>query len=154
MHSHAAFLPSFASDVQSSRMQLLMGRTSGPMKPPRGGSAWWVDQLTLAWDMSSHLTMCRWIWDVQSWSWLPLPMDISFGPVPILTVSQVKTRQSGPPNDFVLILFCMYSPAHALIWIQVTSANWMLMIVVMVVISKQICSPKFIIYTHRLKTMT
>ena len=43
------------------------------------------------------------------------------------------------PNEFELIILCIYSPAHALMWMATTSANWILMVVVMAVLSKQVC---------------
>src|SRR5882757_201021 len=42
------------------------------------------------------------------------------------------------PNEFVLTFFCIYSPAHAIIWQVTTSANWMSMFVIMALISKQV----------------
>jgi hypothetical protein len=42
------------------------------------------------------------------------------------------------PNEFELHLLCIYSPAHALMWMVTTSANWIMMVVVMVVLSKQV----------------
>ena len=42
------------------------------------------------------------------------------------------------PNEFESHLLCVYSPAHALMWMVMSSRNWILMVVVMAVLSKQV----------------
>ena len=42
------------------------------------------------------------------------------------------------PNEFELYLLCVYLPAHALMWMVTSSANWILMVVVMALLSKQV----------------
>jgi len=37
-----------------------------------------------------------------------------------------------------LILFCIYSPAHALLWMATASNNWMLTLALMVIVSAQL----------------
>lgn len=49
------------------------------------------------------------------------------------------------PNEFELVLLCLYSPAHALMWMVITSANWIPIVIIMVILSKQVC------FTSRLK---
>ena len=50
-----------------------------------------------------------------------------------------QNRTIWLPYEFVLTLFCVYSPAHALLWMATTWANWMLMAMVMILLSKQVC---------------
>jgi hypothetical protein len=66
----------------------------------------------------------------------------------------VRNGTIWTPNDFLFILFCVYSPAHALIWMLVTPTNLILVIVIMVIISKQVGPLKFVTYAHRLIMMT
>jgi Protein of unknown function (DUF2418) len=53
-------------------------------------------------------------------------------------VSRNVTMAVWFPTEFELMLFCVYSPAHAFIWMVTTSANWILMVVIMVTLSKQV----------------
>jgi len=51
--------------------------------------------------------MCRWI-GIAVLIMASIAMDISFGPVPILAVSQVETGRSGPPTTSCWSV-CVYS---------------------------------------------
>jgi hypothetical protein len=35
------------------------------------------------------------------------------------------------PGEFELALFCIYSPAHAVLWMAITQSNWIWMLDVM-----------------------
>ena len=43
------------------------------------------------------------------------------------------------PGELELTMFCIYSPAHALLWIMTTDVNWMWSMFVMVILSVQVC---------------
>lgn len=53
-------------------------------------------------------------------------------------VGRKVTLTVWSPNEFELHLLCVYSPAHALMWMVTSSANWVLMVVVMAFLSKQV----------------
>jgi len=53
-------------------------------------------------------------------------------------VGRKTTLTIWSPNEFELHLLCVYSPAHALMWMVTSSANWMLMVVIMALLSKQL----------------
>ena len=44
------------------------------------------------------------------------------------------------PSEFEFTLFCAYSPVHTLLWMVMSSANWIATIIIMVVLSKQASS--------------
>lgn len=46
-------------------------------------------------------------------------------------MSKVQQLEVWVPGEMELTLFCIYSPIHALLWMATTSANWMLMFLVM-----------------------
>jgi len=47
-------------------------------------------------------------------------------------MSKVQQLEVWIPDDLEKMLFCIYSPVHPLLWMATTSANWMLMLVIMV----------------------
>src|ERR1700683_407915 len=57
-----------------------------------------------------------------------------------------KTRSSGRTkmpwyrNEFTLTVFCIYSLAHALMWMVTTPTNCLLVIITMIILSKQVGS--------------
>jgi Protein of unknown function (DUF2418) len=53
-------------------------------------------------------------------------------------VGRKTTLTIWSPNEFELHLLCVYSPAHALMWMVTSSANWMLMVMIMALLSKQV----------------
>jgi hypothetical protein len=49
-----------------------------------------------------------------------------------------KTLRIWSPNEFELNLLCVYSPAHALMWMITSSTNWIVMVVATAMLSKQV----------------
>ncbi|KDQ60817.1 hypothetical protein JAAARDRAFT_204621 [Jaapia argillacea MUCL 33604] len=52
-------------------------------------------------------------------------------------MEKVQQLQVWTPGELEMKLFCVYSPVSALLWMATTSANWMMMVVVMVVVGAQ-----------------
>jgi lysylphosphatidylglycerol synthetase-like protein (DUF2156 family) len=50
-----------------------------------------------------------------------------------------RTKTIWCPNDFVSTLYCVYSPAHALLWMVTTWENLILIVIIMMCLSKQVC---------------
>lgn len=46
-------------------------------------------------------------------------------------MSRVQQLEVWIPGDLEKMLFCVYSPVHSLLWMATTSANWMLMLLIM-----------------------
>ena len=68
---------------------------------------------------------------------------LGMGPLPPKPVLQGKTARVQElsvwnPGDLDLRLFGIYSPVHALLWMATTSANWMLTLLIMGVLSAQV----------------
>jgi hypothetical protein len=42
------------------------------------------------------------------------------------------------PGEFESRLFCVYSPAHSLLWMSTNSANWMLTMAIMGIVGVQV----------------
>lgn len=55
-----------------------------------------------------------------------------------LNMSRVQQLEVWIPDDFEKMLFCIYSPVHPLLWMATSSANWMMMCVIMVVTGIQV----------------
>lgn len=52
---------------------------------------------------------------------------------------RVQTLEVWTPGPLEMALFAIYSPVHALLWMVTTSANWILTIFVMLILSAQVC---------------
>ncbi|GJE90907.1 DUF2418 domain-containing protein [Phanerochaete sordida] len=79
-------------------------------------------------------------------AWRALAVSVRF----LLNMSPPKDRQAASmrfervqelevwtPGEFEATLFAIYSPVHALLWIALTSANWIILSVVMVLVGLQ-----------------
>lgn len=53
-------------------------------------------------------------------------------------VGRKVTLTVWSPNEFELHLLCVYSPVHALMWMVMSSANWIFMVTIMALLSKQV----------------
>lgn len=51
---------------------------------------------------------------------------------------RVQELQVWTPGELEMTLFSIYSPVHALLWIAFTSANWIIMAVIMGVVSMHV----------------
>ncbi|CAL1705050.1 unnamed protein product [Somion occarium] len=51
---------------------------------------------------------------------------------------RVQQLEVWSPGELELALFAIYSPAHALLWMATTSANWMIMLLVMLIVGVQL----------------
>ncbi|KAH8833620.1 hypothetical protein DL96DRAFT_1703270 [Flagelloscypha sp. PMI_526] len=54
------------------------------------------------------------------------------------TISLIQQLEVWTPGEFETTLFCVYSPAHCLMWMATNSSNWMMMFIVMGVVGVQI----------------
>ena len=52
---------------------------------------------------------------------------------------RVQQLEVWTPGAFETMLFATYSPVHAWLWMALTSANWILLGVIMVLVSVQVC---------------
>ena len=43
------------------------------------------------------------------------------------------------PGELETRLFCIYSPAHALLWMATNSTNWVLAMIIMGLVGAQVC---------------
>ncbi|KZP11970.1 hypothetical protein FIBSPDRAFT_1050381 [Athelia psychrophila] len=77
-------------------------------------------------------------WSAWSTAWRfllnmrPRPAKIS-GP----KMSKVQQLDVWAPGDLETLLFCVYSPVHWLLWLATTSANWVLICIIMGGVSAQ-----------------
>jgi hypothetical protein len=67
------------------------------------------------------------------------------------TVQQLEVWTPGEA-ELYMGLFVVYSPAHAMLWMGVTSANWMLMFAVMALVGAQVNGMWFLYLTLELMT--
>jgi hypothetical protein len=56
-----------------------------------------------------------------------------------LSMSKVQQLEVWIPGELEMMLFCVYSPVHPLLWMATTSANWMFMLVIMGCVGVQVC---------------
>lgn len=56
-----------------------------------------------------------------------------------MAYERVQQLEVWTPGEFETVLFSTYSPVHAWLWMALTSANWILMGVIMVLVSVQVC---------------
>lgn len=54
---------------------------------------------------------------------------------------RVQQLEVWTPGEFEMSLFSIYSPVHALLWMALTSANWIIMTFIMGVTSMHVSSP-------------
>jgi hypothetical protein len=74
-----------------------------------------------------------------SWRWLLGMKPPSMNkPLPPKT-AQVQQLSIWSPGELELELFSLYSPIHALLWLAVSSSNWILMFFVMGLTGAQVC---------------
>lgn len=52
--------------------------------------------------------------------------------------SRVQQMEVWTPGELEMVLFCVYSPAHAFMWMATGSSNWMLMVIVMGLVGLQV----------------
>lgn len=45
--------------------------------------------------------------------------------------SKLQQLEVWIPGELEMLLFCIYSPMHSLLWMATTSANWMFMLLIM-----------------------
>ena len=53
--------------------------------------------------------------------------------------SKVQELEVWTPSEMETELFSIYSPAHALLWLAIGSTNWLLSILIMGLVSLQVC---------------
>jgi len=87
-----------------------------PLKPP---------------SLGAQLRSGAWYAFSYSWRWLLGMKPPSMNkPLPPKT-TQVHQLSVWNPGELEVELFCLYSPIHALLWLVTSSANWMLMLLIM-----------------------
>ena len=93
-----------------------------------------------SWGKSIRLNM----WYALSLSWrflfgLQLPHA---GHTTKEATSKVQELEVWTPSEMEIELFSIYSPAHALLWLAIGSTNWLLSILIMGLVSLQVCHRK------------
>lgn len=78
----------------------------------------------------------------------------------VRTAEKIQVLEKWDPQEFEMTLFAVYSPVHAALWWALTSANWiwilMLMVLVYAQVSNYVClkvremSLTHIFYRHKL----
>ena len=81
------------------------------------------------------------LWYALSLSWrflfgMQLPHA---GPATKEVTSKVQELEVWTPSEMETELFSIYSPAHALLWLAIGSTNWLLSILIMGLVSLQVC---------------
>lgn len=81
------------------------------------------------------------LWYALSFSWrflfgMQLPHA---GPATKEATSKVQELEVWTPSEMETELFSIYSPAHALLWLAIGSTNWLLSILIMGLVSLQVC---------------
>ena len=61
------------------------------------------------------------------------------GPATKEATSKVQELEVWTPSEMETELFSIYSPAHALLWLAIGSTNWLLSILIMGLVSLQVC---------------
>ena len=54
--------------------------------------------------------------------------------------TRVQELEVWTPGEGELVLFCVYSPVHAILWMLWNAGNWIMVAVVMVGVSFQVCT--------------
>lgn len=79
----------------------------------------------------SRVATGAWYTFCASWRFL-----LNLNPPAISSIGNSKSAKIQQlevwiPGELEMMLFCVYSPVHSLLWMATTSANWMLMLVIM-----------------------
>lgn len=82
------------------------------------------------------------LWYALSLSWrflLGMQLPVQAGPATKETTSKVQELEVWTPSEMEMELFSIYSPAHALLWLAISSTNWLLSILIMGLVGLQVC---------------
>jgi hypothetical protein len=86
-------------------------------------------------------------WYAFSYSWrflLGMQPPAPYGQAPG-KMSRVQQIDVWTPRDMEIVLFSIYSPAHALMWMATGSSNWIFMTILMVLMGAQVCYHIFLL---------
>jgi hypothetical protein len=80
-----------------------------------------------------------WNFFVLCWCWLfnlppPASEENSVDESRLFSMQQLHV---WAPGELEINVFCLYSPAHAFLWIAAGPTNWIWMIIIMIIISSQ-----------------
>lgn len=90
-----------------------------------------------SWGKRTRLNM--WYALSLSWRFLFGMQPPHAGPAIKETASKVQELEVWTPSEMETELFSIYSPAHALVWLAIGSTNWLLSILIMGLVSLQVC---------------
>jgi len=97
------------------------------------------------WSIAHYIWPLYLIWLQADFGCIILIVGVVLHDVVMLTCFEIycpvgcKTTLSiWSTNTFELYLLCVYSPAHTLMWMVTSSANWILMVVVIALLLKQV----------------
>jgi hypothetical protein len=91
----------------------------------------------------SRISSGTWYAFSYSWRWLlGMKPPTRAGQLPGRT-SRVQQLEVWAPGQFETVLFTVYSPAHAFLWMATGSSNWISMLVVMGLVGVQVASPYY-----------
>lgn len=82
------------------------------------------------------------VWSTFDYSWRFLfGMQLSTSPRDVPgKLSRLQQLEVWTPGELEIVLFTVYSPAHALLWMATGSSNWVLMLIIMSVVGIQVIS--------------
>lgn len=63
----------------------------------------------------------------------------------VRSAERVQVLEKWDPREFEMVLFSIYSPVHALLWLTLTSANWILVMTMMAAVSFQVLLPPYFV---------
>ncbi|KAF8077938.1 hypothetical protein FPV67DRAFT_1685237 [Lyophyllum atratum] len=88
--------------------------------------------------LPSRIMAGTWYGFSYSWRWLlGMKAPTRPGQLPGRT-SRVQQLDVWAPGQFEIVLFCVYSPAHAFLWMALGSSNWISMLIVMGLVGVQL----------------
>lgn len=86
----------------------------------------------------SRIRLGTWHAFLTSWRFLIGFQPSVTSPTPTKRI-EIQQLNVWAPGDLELELFCVYSPAHTVLWLASGPSNWMLMLMIMGMVGIQVC---------------
>jgi hypothetical protein len=90
--------------------------------------------------LMSRIRASLWFGFSTSWRFLLGMQPPTFATLPPGKTARVQQLEVWTPGDLEMMLFNIYSPAHAFLWMGTGSSNWMLMLIIMGIVAAQVRS--------------
>ncbi|KAK7014857.1 hypothetical protein R3P38DRAFT_2997999 [Favolaschia claudopus] len=87
--------------------------------------------------LTARLRKALWYGFSASWRFLLGMQPPVYNPAPPPKTARVQQLEVWTPSELELMLFNVYSPAHAFLWMATGSSNWMIMIFIMGLVGAQ-----------------